>query len=116
MNDVKLFKKNDLLIVFILVLISAAGFFVFRFFSSGTGSKVRITVEGQVFREAELNIPEIIEIPGKTGVCRLEIKDGAADMIYAYCPNQICVHHEAISSKGEAIVCLPNKVVVEVID
>ena len=57
-----------------------------------------------------------IEIPGKVGKCILVIHDGNADMESADCPNQICVHHSAISHTGETIVCLPNKVVIEVID
>ena len=32
------------------------------------------------------------------------------------CPDKICVNHAAISKKGETIVCLPHKVVVEVVD
>ena len=30
------------------------------------------------------------------------------------CPDQICVHEKAISADGESIICLPNKIVVEV--
>ena len=35
-------------------------------------------------------------------------------MIEADCPDQLCVHQKAISKDRETIVCLPNKVVVEV--
>ena len=44
------------------------------------------------------------------------IKDGKASMAKADCPDKICVNHAAISKKGETIVCLPHKVVVEVVD
>ena len=37
-------------------------------------------------------------------------------MISADCPDKLCVNQHAISSNGETIVCLPNKVVVEVED
>ena len=30
------------------------------------------------------------------------------------CKNQICVEHGKISLKGDSIVCLPNRVVVEI--
>ena len=44
-----------------------------------------------------------------------EIKNGEASMIEADCPDQIYVHEKAIiSSDGESIICLPNKIVVEV--
>ncbi|MBR4341776.1 MAG: NusG domain II-containing protein [Lachnospiraceae bacterium] len=114
MSNVKLFKKTDLIIVFILVLIAAAGFFAFRIFNSGEGSIVRITVDGTVYAEADLNTDADFDIPGIKGICRLKIKDGTADMIFAECPNQICVNHSSISGKGESIVCLPNRVIVEI--
>ena len=44
----------------------------------------------------------------------LEIRDGCADMTDADCPDKICVNQKAVSRPGETIVCLPNKVVVEV--
>ena len=53
-----------------------------------------------------------IEINHGTNI--LEIKNGEASMIEADCPDQICVHEKAISADGESIICLPNKIVVEV--
>ena len=44
----------------------------------------------------------------------LVIKDEMADMIFADCPDQICVKHAPISNVGETIICLPNKVVVTI--
>ena len=46
----------------------------------------------------------------------LVIENGKADMISADCPDKLCVKQHAISSNGETIVCLPNKVVVEIED
>ena len=37
-----------------------------------------------------------------------------AKMLTADCPDQLCVHQQAISKKNQTIVCLPNKVVAEV--
>ena len=57
-----------------------------------------------------------IEIPGKVGKCIMVIENGEVYMESADCPNQICVHHSAISHNGETIVCLPNRVIIEVAD
>ena len=35
-------------------------------------------------------------------------------MIDADCPDQLCVKQKKISLKNETIVCLPNKVVIEI--
>lgn len=42
------------------------------------------------------------------------IKNGKAYMESASCPDQICVKHTAIRKSGQSIVCLPNRVIVEV--
>ena len=34
----------------------------------------------------------------------------------ASCPDQICVNHRAINSVGETIVCLPNEIVLKVVE
>ena len=35
-------------------------------------------------------------------------------MIEADCPDQLCVHQKKISMNHESIICLPNRVVVEI--
>jgi hypothetical protein len=45
---------------------------------------------------------------------RLVIKDSEADILSADCPDKVCVHERKIRYAGETLVCLPNKVVVEI--
>ena len=45
---------------------------------------------------------------------RLRIRDGCAEFTEAGCPDALCVHMRPISAEGEMLVCLPNRVVVEV--
>ena len=50
---------------------------------------------------------------GDTNLCR--IMDGKVRMVSAECPDQICVKTAEISRDGSTIVCLPNRVVLEVV-
>lgn len=43
-------------------------------------------------------------------------ENGKVRMLAAGCPDQICVNHRDISSVGESIICLPHKVVIDIID
>ena len=43
------------------------------------------------------------------------IEDNKAFMKDANCPDKICEGHSKISYKGETIVCLPHKVVIEIV-
>lgn len=80
------------------------------------GAQVKVTVDGALYGTYPLEIEQEIAIE-KDGVVtnRLVIRDGVADMIEADCPDKLCVHQKAISKTGETIVCLPNKVVAEII-
>ena len=60
--------------------------------------------------ELPLSEDKKVELAGNT----IEIKNGKADITAATCKNQICVKHKKIEKKGESIVCLPNKVIVEI--
>ena len=62
----------------------------------------------------ETGAGKMIRISGKIGECIMIIKDGEVYMQEADCPNQICVHHAPISHKGETIVCLPNRIIIEI--
>lgn len=44
----------------------------------------------------------------------VEIKGGSVSVTEASCKNQVCVRHGSISSPGESIVCLPNRLVVSI--
>lgn len=80
--------------------------------SPGGKAKVRILVNDQSYGEYSLGEAQEISI-GAGNTC--EIKDGKVQMIWADCPDQLCVHQKALDDKGQgAIICLPNKVVIEV--
>ena len=44
----------------------------------------------------------------------LVIENGKAYVNQASCPDGICSSHRPIGNDGESIICLPNKVVVEI--
>ena len=106
--------KKDM--IFIAVLAAAlAGIFAAFALGRDAGVTVRITVDGELYGswpvsdDCEVNVM----IDGKTTNV-MEIRDGKADMTEADCPDQLCVHQKAISKDRETIVCLPNRVVVQI--
>ena len=97
----KRISRND--VIFLAILLAVVTVFLVVYERTGTradaGACVRVTVDGSVYGMT-------------TNV--LTIRDGRADMTEADCPDKLCVHQKAISKNHEMIVCLPNKVVVEV--
>lgn len=113
---IKRIGRNDLIFLSVLILLSVLMVVVYRFVFSESGSKVVIRVDNKEFGSYMLGEDRVIDITDSTGnvTNRLEIKDGQANMIEAECPDHICVEHKPISLNKQTIVCLPNKVVVEV--
>ena len=101
----KKFYKNDIFLI-LFFLIIGLGTFSFMQLHGKSGALVKVRVNNKEFGSYSLNKNQSI----------LEIKNGKASMIKADCPDKICVNHAAISKKGETIVCLPHKVVIEVVD
>lgn len=105
-------KKNDILLAVTILILAILGLVFYRNLEEQTAGTITVTVNGKVFGTFSLEQDQEILI-GKTN--QLVIEDGKADMIEADCPDQICVNHKAISKNKESIVCLPNKVIVEVV-
>lgn len=104
-------KKNDWILAGCVVLICAA-VLVFRYFGGQeSGGRVIVSVDGEEYGTYSLSEERTVRI-GDTN--RLAIKNGAVEMEWADCPDQICVHHTEISRNGESIICLPNEVVVTI--
>lgn len=111
----KRISKNDIIFIVILVVLVGGVAMFFSLRPQNAGAQVVVTVDGEEYGRYSLNedteVP--IELEGVT-TNLLIIKDGEADMTEADCPDKLCVHQKAISKNHETIVCLPNKVVVEI--
>lgn len=55
------------------------------------------------------------DYPKDTPYNLLCISDGKIRMESADCKDQICVHHKPISGIHESIICLPHKLVIEIV-
>ena len=107
-------KKKDLILICSVLVLAAAFWLVPRavgLFGNSKEQKLRITVSGEEYGTYSLEEDQVIKV-GDTNVC--EIKDKKVTMISADCPDQRCIHQRPIQLQGETIVCLPNKVVLEI--
>lgn len=110
----RLFKRNDIVLIITIVLI-AGGFFVFNIISQEDGGTVIVKVDGNIHKEFQLSEETVYTIDFEDGRYNtLIIKDGYAKVVEASCPDQICVNHQKIQKTGETIICLPNRVVIEI--
>lgn len=80
------------------------------------GFKVSITVDGEVVKEMELFTDEEYCLQTDKGLNKIIVKDGSVSVAEADCPDKVCVNHKPISDKGETIICLPHRMVIEIED
>lgn len=108
-------KKNDIVILTICIIVFGLGTLAVLFFP-GDGDMVSVSVDGEVVSTYSLSQDGEYPIEGyNKGENTLLIEDGKARIIYANCPDKLCVNQKAISSSNETICCLPNRVIVEII-
>lgn len=107
-------KKADIILLIILVVLGLGASF-FSVYGKAAGDQVRVSVDGEVYGIYHLNQDQEIDVTQNGHTNHITIKDGTVSMSYSDCKNQICVHTGAISEAKGSIVCLPNRVVVEII-
>lgn len=113
-------KKNDLFLIGGLLLISLVlgiGLSLYKKNATEEAPAAVVTIDGTEYGTYPLDEDRVERIDMGDGEYNiLEIKDGEAFMSEASCPDQICVLHSHIRYTGESIVCLPHKVLVEIIN
>ncbi len=108
-------KKNDIILMGAILLAALLLFVGYNFLFKQSGDSVTISIDNQVYATLPLNQDSTLTIPGENGGENiLEIKNGAASITYADCPDKLCVHQKEIKNQGETLVCLPHKVIVSV--
>lgn len=80
----------------------------------GTGEKLVVRGEGKVIAQLSLNADREIAVQGPLGATIIQIMSGQARIARDPSPRQLCVRQGWIRREGEAAVCLPNRVSIEV--
>ena len=114
--DQKPAKSTKFWVVLIGVLLVAAvaGMLVIQSLRE-EGAQVVITWNGEVDGTYSLAEDRTFIFEGENGGRNVvTIEDGSVFMAEANCPDQVCVNHGPTNQTADPIVCLPNKLVVEV--
>ncbi len=105
----KNFNKSDIILFFSFAAICICAVLFVRI-KLPQGKKAVISVNNNEIGCYSLYENKEIILDGN----KVIIENGVAKMQSADCPLKICERHAAIHKKGEIIVCLPHKVIVEI--
>lgn len=104
-------------VLWIIILGVAVALFLFLKFSANDGEQVIVKVDKKEIARYDLNTDREVIIDGKDGGKNtLVIKDGKAYIKDATCPDKLCEHQGKIHMVGQSLICLPNRVVIEITD
>ncbi len=109
-------KKQDLLLIAAILAAACVLFFAYSLFHSGPAAWAEVSVDGKVIRELDLSLDADFTVTGHGGgTNRIIVSQGAISVTEASCPDKVCVHTGTIRHAGETIVCLPNRLIITIL-
>lgn len=108
-------KKRDWILGAVIILVAVIMYIAMNATQSDDGMAVKITLDGKEYGTYSLDEDREIEIKTDNGNNKVEIHDKSVEMKEADCPDKYCVKQGKINKIRQNIVCLPHKIVVEII-
>lgn len=113
----KWLKKRDIILIISLLLVGIIALVIWHFVYSVDGKYVTIEQRDNLIGIYPLNVDKEIEIEHRNEVVnKIVIENGYCYMEEAECPDHLCIKQGKVNKSGQTIVCLPNRVVVTVVD
>jgi hypothetical protein len=112
-------KKLDYIIIIALILVSllSSGIILYSSAKAKYQSQyIEIQVDGDIYKKIPFksSTEETIDLKTELGENIIRISKGYVQILDADCPDKVCVKDGSISKPGQSLVCLPNRVVVEI--
>ena len=107
-------KRNEWIIIGMLVLLGAAALLVQKLRPKGSGYVVAIQHRNQIVKEFDPMVDAVYQIDGDVGGLEVEVKDGKWHVINEQCPNHVCAQMGwmGIEDTLLPITCIPNNIVI----
>ncbi len=113
----KWLKKRDVILIVSLLIVGIIALVIWHFIYSVDGKYVTIEQRDNLIGIYPLNVDKEIEIEHRGEVVnKIVIEDSYCYMEEAECPDHLCIKQGKVNKSGQTIVCLPNRVVVTVVD
>ncbi len=119
-TDTKNTRAAALMVTIFLVLVTAACLLYLIMSDGRNGSCIaEIYQNGRLIRSVPLDRigePYTFDVKGENGcVNRIEVRPGSIGIIWADCPDQLCVRQGFADSPTLPVTCLPNRLVIRLV-
>ena len=104
-------NKNDIRLIVVILLITCI-FFIIQF-SHKKADIAYVYHNSDIILTIDLNIDNNYTVMGDNGEVKISVKDHKIKVDSENSPYHLCSKQGYISKKGESIVCLPNRIIIE---
>jgi len=113
----KFFKKSDILIAAVLLIISLGVYLVYNSIYGQSETKAEIYYYSELVQTVELNAgeEEIFSVSQEPDVVFQISDDGEIAFIESDCPDKVCIKTGKLDTVGQYAACLPNGVVLKIV-
>jgi hypothetical protein len=101
-----------------LVMLISLILIVFLFqtlWTNEAAAKLQIRLGNTIYGTYSLQQNKTLHIHGNIGIATIEIKDGSVRFRESPCNTQYCVHQGWLNKAGQAAICLPNQLSLELV-
>ena len=110
--------KADIILIISVILLSVSSIFILLFIDYGEASGFEIKVDGKLhstYNFSDLKDGEIIEIKTSYGYNKFLYENKSIKCIDSSCKDKIEIKPGAVSKPNQVLVCLPNRLTVNII-
>ena len=105
-------NKNDWVLIIIILLISCFLFLIY-FSNKKTANIAYVYYADDLIMTIDLNIDNQYEVKGDNGIVKIEVSNNQIRVVEENSPRHLCSKQGFISNSGQSIICLPNKIIIE---
>ena len=107
-------NKNDIKLIIIVLGITIILFSLSLFQKkSSIAMKANVYHENDLILEIDLSINKTYEVAGDNGKVVIEVLNNQIRVVEENSPYHLCSKQGFISNSGQSIICLPNKIIIE---
>lgn len=109
-------SKGDILLLAGIVIVCMTALIIWNV-TRKTGAYAKVMVDGEAVKLMPIDEEAAYVYEDGEGCTNTIVtNNGRVEVTEANCPDKICVNHSAIHSVGETIICLPHKLVIEILE
>lgn len=107
-------NKNDIKLIIIVLLITISLFSLSLFQKKASiARKANVYYANDLILEIDLSINKTYEVEGDNGKVVIEVLNNQIRVVEENSPYHLCSKQGFISNSGQSIICLPNKIIIE---